>query len=441
MTFLDWTNKNIDDVPKQVQEYAQNAYSGTTYCSIIGKHYGLYEMIFGVQKNRRGTRIQKLIMLRENGESYVRNMYSNDYGMACGIYSYGYDGKEKRFKYGGLLPYEPTMSEMRDWVKTERIDRRILNLEEVPELDESLKYWNYKPYVEPMEYVRIYKAFPKQAEMLMRFDYWRMITMHNCKILSENPRFHRYLERHYETLRRKPFQTVFNSWKRNPEGSVDDYERSLVYRIECGKQVAFDNRRVYDKAMRYTTQERLAQWLKENKISNASYGDYLVACDWLKLDFSDTKVLFPRNFQEVHDLYTKQYGDYQAEQKKAEIARQNTKMKRTAKKFAFLSINQGGYIVKVAQSPLELIDEGSALHHCVGRMGYDKKQANGESVICFIRKVDEPDTPFVTAEVKVTPTQLKVVQRYADKNKPTPELQEWSDNWMEYANRRYKRAV
>ena len=441
MTFLEWINKHINEIPKCVTEYAETAYTGTTYCSVIGKHYGLYEMMFGVRKNRNGTFIQKLLVMRENGESYVRNMYYNDGGMACGIYSYGYDGKNKYFNYGGYISYEPDMSPMKDSFNTDRITRRYLNLDDVPRLDETLKWWNYKPYAESMEYIRIYRKYPKQAEMLMRFDYRRMITMRNCKTLSENPSFHRYLERHHEELCWKAFQTVFNSWKRNPEGSVDDYEKSLQYRIECGRQVAFRNRRVYEKAMRYTTQEKLAKWMGENLISADTYGDYLVACDWLKLDFSDTKVLFPRNFKEMHDEYTRQYAEYQRQEEKRKYAERSARIGKTAKRFSYLAIERDGYIVRLAQSKSDMIDEGSALHHCVGRMNYDQRMADGESVICFIRKKEEPDKPFVTAEIRVTPTQLKVAQRYGDHNRPTPELDDFSSYWMDYANRRYKRAV
>ena len=452
MSFLDWANKNINKIPAMVREYAERAYNGTTYCSVIGKHYGLYEDVFGVRKNKKGIFIQKLAVLRENGEGYIRNVYFNEWGMAAGVYSYGYDGKAKYFNYGGSLPYEPVLSPIKDWFKTERLYRECLNVDDVPKLDPSLRYWNYKPYIESMEYVRIYRAYPRQAEMLMRFGYWRMVSMRNCKTLSENPSFHRYLERHHDELSSKPFQTVFNSWKKNPEGSVDDYERSLSYRIECGRKTAFDNKRVYDKLMRFTTQEKLSKWLEENEISQHSYGDYLVACDWLKLDFNDTKVLFPKNFKEMHDLYTKQYGEYEAEQARIEairkakrdakeLATRSQRMLETARKFGYLALSHEGWTVRIAKSKLELIDEGSALHHCVGSMSYDKRQADGESVICFIRKENEPDTPYVTAEVRVTPTQLKVVQRYGDHNRPTPELDDFSIYWMDYANRRYKHAV
>ena len=36
---------------------------------------------------------------------------------------------------------------------------------------------------------------------------------------------------------------------------------------------------------------------------------------------------------------------------------------------------------------LDFINEGEALNHCVGRMGYNKKMANGESLIIFIMDI------------------------------------------------------
>lgn len=36
----------------------------------------------------------------------------------------------------------------------------------------------------------------------------------------------------------------------------------------------------------------------------------MTACDWLHLDFADTKVLFPKDFQTMHDDYTAQYAEY-----------------------------------------------------------------------------------------------------------------------------------
>ena len=198
-----------------------------------------------------------------------------------------------------------------------------------------------------------------------------------------------------------------------------------------------ENKAVYSKVLEHVTQERLVKWFKDNKISSKTYNDYIRACDWLKLDFSDTKVLFPRNFEEVHDKYTKQYGDWLAEER-AKTLGEN--LKDMAEKFSFLSTTGEEYMVKIARSKLDLIDEGSALHICVGSFDYDERMANGKSIICFIRRVSEPDVPFVCAEVKVGPT-LKLVQCYGEHNHVVPEIKEFTDNWMIESNRRYKDAV
>lgn len=55
-------------------------------------------------------------------------------------------------------------------------------------------------------------------------------------------------------------------------------------------------------------------------------------------------------------------------------------------------------------------------------MGYNKKMANGESLIIFIRKKEDPDTPFITMEYN--PKSKKINQLYGDHDKqPNKEIQ------------------
>ena len=112
----------------------------------------------------------------------------------------------------------------------------------------------------------------------------------------------------------------------------------------------------------------------------------------------------------------------------------------TARRFLFLSdFQEDDYMVLVAKSKEELIREGAFLHHCVGRMDYDKRQARGTSVICFIRKKKYPDLPFVTAEVRITEERLRVVQCYGDHDRVVPELNGFTSRWMKHSNRIYRR--
>ena len=50
------------------------------------------------------------------------------------------------------------------------------------------------------------------------------------------------------------------------------------------------------------------------------------------------------------------------------------------------------------QSAADLTTEGSYLHHCVG--GYVNSVANGNTVIYFLRQASEPNTPWLTVEVR-----------------------------------------
>ena len=462
MKLIDYVNKHIQEIPPEVESWAvsPSLYNNPCYCSVIRKNCGqIYEAIYGVKRIKGKTYIQLLVVDAEKDGRYVRNCYYSWYGCSKGFHSYGYTGKGVKCSYYYELDYETILGEAKDDSDTDKIHRVCLNASDLSTLEPNLRYCAYRQdFIEPMTYLRIYRRYPKQAEMLMKFGLTRMISESNCKRLSENPMFHRWLERHHEQCRYMAYQTAFNSYKKNPECDPRDYENSLCYRIQCAKELVQRNKPVYDKAMKHTTPERLVQWQEKNKVSPASYMDYLVACDWLRLDFSDTKVLFPRNFKEMHDIYTEQYGAHQAElrrqerlaeerriaeQDKADAEERKTRAQRmldVSTRFSFLAYRSNGYLAIVARDVEELISEGSALHHCVGRMNYDKRMASGSEVICFIRKENEPDKPFVTAQVMVG-SSLKLNQCYGYNDRKFPEVDEFTENWMAYANRRYKDAV
>ena len=85
-----------------------------------------------------------------------------------------------------------------------------------------------------------------------------------------------------------------------------------------------------------------------------------------------------------------------------------------------------------AENPEDLIVEGNTLSHCVGRMGYDKKHAKGDSIILFLRKVAEKDKPYVTVEYD--PKRKKILQSYGSHNsKPNQEAQTFLAHWLKHA--------
>lgn len=61
-----------------------------------------------------------------------------------------------------------------------------------------------------------------------------------------------------------------------------------------------------------------------------------------------------------------------------------------------LSWAADGLLIRPPADAGELVAEGKALNHCVGR--YVDRMARGETVILLIRRASEPDRPYYTLE-------------------------------------------
>ena len=99
------------------------------------------------------------------------------------------------------------------------------------------------------------------------------------------------------------------------------------------------------------------------------------------------------------------------------------------------------YAIFIAKSPAELVKEGNALSHCVGYNGYDRKMAKQETLIFFVRKIDDLDTPFVTLEYSIK--QKKILQCYAYGNKkPDDKVIEFvNKKWLPHANQQLEKIA
>lgn len=437
----------IDIVDERVCDSTDHFYSWLTKDRCVG----LVLEVYGAKRVKGRLYVQKLMVVpeREDVAPLIRNCWCGS-GMAAGLHSYGYTKQDCKW-YG----YDKYFDFMDERFPVEKCwSYELFGLDRLVELDESLKWCAYeKAYFNGscIQYIRLYRKHPQTVEMLAKANLFRLLTEKAVAKISQDRRFAYWLMKNRDGVRHMACKTAYDAYRKNPNGDPSDYQRSLMYRIQCGRESAFTNKEVYRKALKHTTQERIAEYIRANT-NKESYGDYLVACDWLRLDFSDTKVLFPHDFRAMHDLYTEQYAehvreemdrdaDFKADGAFMERVMTAKRMKDVAERFSFLSrFKADGYCILVASSKDELIDEGFALHHCVGRMDYDKRQADGKSVICFLRHESSPDVPYVTVEVKVSPTALKVNQCYGDRDSVVPEVDGFVKEWMKYANAQMREA-
>jgi len=111
-----------------------------------------------------------------------------------------------------------------------------------------------------------------------------------------------------------------------------------------------------------------------------------------------SKNRYPHELKKWHDLRTLEYASKKAEEEEKQKNKIAEGVAKMAERYAFLETGNEQYTVFIAKSKKELSIEGEYLHHCVGRMGYDTKIAEGRSLIFFLRLAEEPTIPFVTIE-------------------------------------------
>ena len=150
----------------------------------------------------------------------------------------------------------------------------------------------------------------------------------------------------------------------------------------------------------------------------STYSDYLQMCQGQNYDMKSSQVLFPTHCNEAHDelsRYIKKCRDEQTKRAFREVYENLAeKANLTSKKLQIVCPKQTD----------DLITEGQALHHCVGT--YIERVAAKKCLIVFVRRVEEPEKPFVTVEV----SNGKIVQIRGERNSdPTKEVKKFVDLW------------
>lgn len=160
------------------------------------------------------------------------------------------------------------------------------------------------------------------------------------------------------------------------------------------------------------------------------YRDYLEAAQAIGEDMNSKHVLFPKDLRTEHDRVTAM-RTIQQDQKAAKA------MDEAVKKIKqnFPEYRSGAFLIRAAESQLELNKESTALTHCVRT--YGEKMAKGKTMIFFIRWIDEPDVPFYTLELNY---EKRMVQCRGERNcAMTEEVKSFVDEWLEVIQKRPKK--
>lgn len=175
---------------------------------------------------------------------------------------------------------------------------------------------------------------------------------------------------------------------------------------------------------------RIVNYLKKQKGSKKStldlWEDYLCMAKEEGQDLQDDIVRMPKNLKARHDALVETRNArldavrIAEEQKKyAMLDQQISKRIPEAARYYW---QDNDYMIVPAAKCRELVEEGQALHHCVGATTrYMGKMKDGKSWILFLRKKKELETPYYTLEIDMETDQI--IQWYSEYDrKPDKEV-------------------
>lgn len=301
------------------------------------------------------------------------------------------------------------------------------------------------PYPDVLKYLRTYEQYP-QAEYFIKIGLQHLAT--NKTLLrkaAQDKNFRKWLIRNARQLRNEYGNSPYFSGKvilASYKDNVSLLEQLKLYRELRELQGDYRYTSTVNKVIPHSEAVTLIRYMQKQGTNISSYADYIDACNYLGLDMSLPKNRYPHDFKRWHDIRIDEYHTAKALKDAEERKELYAKFAAIAEKYLGLQRDKDDtFIAVIARSPQDLIREGEALDHCVGRMNYDQRFSREESLIFFVRNITEPNVPFVTVEYSLS--RKKVLQCYGKGDtKPNDSVLEYiNKKWLPYANKKLKQIT
>ena len=403
------------------------------YYSYLTKNDGELVKVTVAVRNQRNNWYYKQVAVHgiDSDICFVKDMVCYFMGtIVVGWYEQGLTKQPKWFedpewgwcKDKSFDPYAPCVN--KEYVK------------KFPELKYSaLEEYTYVDYI---PYLRKHREYP-QTEYLVKLDLsYLTSSVQILKLLGKDKGFQKWISRNRTTLTKRWYyiSAIIAAYKKGI--SIEEMQKYE----EIKKNLCADKDFKPIREMLNHNYTKYISYILSKNISHRLYLDYLNACNYLGLDMSIERNRLPHDFMRWHDIRIDEMKSKKAEEDKAKRKELYDKFTTVANKYLPLQkCKNSVYIVLIAKSPAELIQEGKALHHCVGSYGYDQKFIREETLIFFIRNAEQPNVPLVTVEYSLKTN--KILQCYADHNqKPSQDITDYvNKKWLPYAKRQLKKIA
>ena len=419
---MDLKNICVDPLPRDVVDWCEQNSIGTAhrFCAYLEYIDGeIVERVFGTRRYKKfGVKISE-VMRHSTGDSsrIVRNLL---YRTMCG-YTVVYDATDLYDRTSGYGFKVFSASDFNIWYPASGnvgCSYVYVNPQLIFTIDE-FKYCGYTsgPVT---SYLNAYRkdhsleffgkiglglspALMKKAKQDAAFRKWLFQNRNGVKIYGPSAALYSY-----KTGKDLKESHDFLYFKRQ-------FDLMVAKRIPEIRGTKLDRARVLD-------------YVDTNNIDYALYDDYLKAVKALGLDLRDTKNIYPRDFMRMHDLRASEYAAKLAAEDRVKRAQLYEDFKIAAQHAKNFEVMGDKYVLVAPEDVSDLVKEGDALSHCVGRMGYDKKMADGISLIMFVRKASDPTTPYVTLEWRFDKKCLNQCYGHKD-SRPDDETMAFVNSW------------
>ena len=223
----------------------------------------------------------------------------------------------------------------------------------------------------------------------------------------------------------------FETWKKLKPAGITLSDKKIVegFSILYGEELKKIERAGFAQCAKYV----IKQMEKDRNIRNIETAVLLLTDTWrmaVLLGYDLKQYRFPPKLQEFHDKVTELDRQRRIMEEEKKRAAEAPLWEEQYRNLSPLCWEKDGLLIRPVKTWRELVDEGAKLDHCVGSYAQDVK--TGKTHIFFIRKTEEPDTPYYT--LNLTP-EGNFVQCHGYKNDrytPIPEnVKEFWREWME----------
>lgn len=217
---------------------------------------------------------------------------------------------------------------------------------------------------------------------------------------------------------------------KNTNKSFSDVQLELLIHKAKGKYVQgiekYLTYQTFKKIPKEVSCTKFQKWVIKNEVNFNQYLDYLAMLDELQIEKNNDLVFMPRDFKAKHDDLAKTITRIKQEKQESYL----TTPLHLHENF---EMEIGDYVFVVPKNLKEIVNEGSALHHCVGGNRYLEGHKTGETTIMFIRKKEDKETPLYTLEYQKG--KIIQIQGKYDRVKISEEVQEIAQQWTKKVKR------